>query len=184
MHTKVHWEVKVILKADHQLLFNPKWSYLETPWGIYWPSAWFSIMIRDWFQITTMHLKLLLGVKIIPRPCYQLLINPQMIIFGDPKGYLLTFGTVSYDARRLISNHSYALEMIYGGHNHSYNLSIIAWKPKIIIFGDPKGIYIDLCYPLTMSYFYFILLSVSYMQHDLVRLHLKNNVILKSCHWL
>ena len=55
-----------------------------------------------------------------------------MIIFGDPKGYLLTFGTVSYDALRLISNHSYALEMIYGGHNHSYNLSIIAWKPAVI----------------------------------------------------
>ena len=31
--TKILWEVKILLKADHQLLLNPKWSYLETPMG-------------------------------------------------------------------------------------------------------------------------------------------------------
>ena len=26
---------------------NPKWFYLETPWGNYWSSAWLSMMIKD-----------------------------------------------------------------------------------------------------------------------------------------
>ena len=33
MRTKIHWEVIILLKADHQLLLNPNWSYLETPMG-------------------------------------------------------------------------------------------------------------------------------------------------------
>ena len=33
MQTKIHWEVIILLKADHQLLLNPNWSYLETPMG-------------------------------------------------------------------------------------------------------------------------------------------------------
>ena len=41
----------------------PKWSYLETPWGIYWPSAWFSMMIKDLIQITALHQKCLLVLK-------------------------------------------------------------------------------------------------------------------------
>ena len=47
--------------------------------------------------------------------------------------------TISYYVQRQISNHSYALEMIYGGLNYSQNLSKIAWKPKIIVRGDPVG---------------------------------------------
>ena len=59
MHTKRYWESEVNLKADHELRSNPKWSYLETPLGIYWPSAWFS-MIKDLIQITTLHQKFIL----------------------------------------------------------------------------------------------------------------------------
>ena len=36
-------------------------------------------------------------------PCNQLRRNPYMIIFGDPKGYLMTFGKISiisYDAQQ------------------------------------------------------------------------------------
>ena len=53
----------------------------------------------------------------------------------------MTFGKILHDAHRLIKNHSYTLEMINRGKNHSQNLSMIAWKSKIILFGDPKGTY-------------------------------------------
>ena len=51
----------------------------------------------------------------------------------------MTFGKILHDAQRLIKNHSYTLEMINRGKNHSQNLSMIAWKSKIILFGDPQG---------------------------------------------
>ena len=46
-------------------------------------------------------------------------LKPKMIIFGDPKGYSLTFGMVFHDDQRLSSNHYHALEMSCGGQNHS-----------------------------------------------------------------
>ena len=83
----------------------PKWSYLETPRGINWPSAWFSMMIKDLIQITTLHQKWHFGVKVIHRTCHQLLRNPKMIIFGDPMGYSLTFGMIFDDDQRFDLNH-------------------------------------------------------------------------------
>ena len=40
--------------------------------------------------------------------------DPKMITFGDPMGYLLTFGIDFDDNQILISNHFQALEMTLG----------------------------------------------------------------------
>ena len=40
-----------------------------------------------------------------------------MILLGDLKGYLLTFGMIFYDDQKLNSNHNHALEMTFMSQN-------------------------------------------------------------------
>ena len=140
MQTKRYWKSKVILKANHELHSSPNWSFRETPWGIYWPSAWFTMMIKDLIQITTLHQKWHFGVKDIHSTCHQLLWNPKMIIFGDPMGYLLTFGIVFDDNQRFDSNHYPASEMHFSVKLFIVFVINCVETPKWSPLETPKGI--------------------------------------------
>ena len=67
-----------------------------------------------------------------------------MIIFGDLKGYSLTFGMILDDDQRLNSNHNHALEMTFWNQNQYLDL-VINW---LVIQNDhvrrPQRAFIDL----------------------------------------
>ena len=67
-----------------------------------------------------------------------------MVIFGDPMGYLLTFGKIFDDDQKLYSNHNHPLEMTFRRQNQCLDLVIDWLETQNGLNWRPHGVFIDL----------------------------------------